>query len=132
MTTGCDATHGLRNDRARSLAAADDALDVRTKRRRRESARDDVVGTLPGDELVGADARAHARVDGALTLVETLLGHLRRERVESDATRASGERDGGRGEDHARTVLRRPAPAPRVAVLASGRSRAVDHLLINT
>ena len=60
---------------------------------------DDVLGTLPRDDLEPAGARADAGRDGALALVETLLGELRREGVETDATGATGEGGGG-GEDH--------------------------------
>ena len=60
---------------------------------------DDVVGTLPRDNLERAGARANAGRDGALALVETLLGELRRELLETDATGATGEGGGG-GEDH--------------------------------
>jgi len=91
--------------RARSIDARARSLDARALdvgRERADAVRaggDDVLGTLPRDDLEPAGARADAGRDGALALVETLLGELRREGVETDATGATGEGGGG-GEDH--------------------------------
>ena len=86
---------------------------------------DDVLGTLPRDDLEPAGARADAGRDGALALVETLLGELRREGVETDATGATGEGGGG-GEDHdARRGVGRVGRAARRS-LSGSRETTID------